>query len=424
MKMRHAPRTLQRYLLRELATIFGMSLLALTLLFMMVLGIKAVQGGYSLRIILPWIFESIGFSFFFTVPLSLLVASTLGYGRFVADREFTAATASGISPLHLMLPALVLSGGLCLVAFSVQGTYLPRSHYKQRNITRYLVKQLEHLGDSRKGKLQIDKQDGMVYWEEIRDGRHLRGVHIEKRLRLGALSFANATDGATVDGEEDEGDSTPIPPTFINAASGELDVDPKGDVINVVLYGVDVKAPNPNMGYLFPGSGVSKYYESFSLSEIIVQFPINEKDRREGDLTNAELHVKIREYQDELARLETTLEEPLSAEVREGAEGRAQYLRFRIMKADRQLWFRRALALSVLTFGFLGFPISIGFRHNHRMVPFFIGVMLIVGVFYPMLLLGQSLVENQGLPSPICMLSGNLILLAFATFLTGKLVLR
>ncbi len=282
MMSRNAPRTLYRYLFRELVTIFGMSLMALSLLFLVVLGIQAVQGGYSLRIILPWILESLSYSFYFTAPLSLLVASTLGYGRFVADREYTAAISSGLSPLHVAMPMLVLCSALCAVGMATQGTVLPHAHYKQRNITRYLVKQLEHLGDSKKGKLQIDKEDGMVYWDEIREGKLLRGVHIEKRIPLGALS--SVSDSATVEVDEKDLDhDAPVPPTFLSAKEAVLEVDSNAEEINLTLYGVAVTRPNPDKGYLFRDAGMTKYHEAFHCAALTVQFPINEKSKREGD---------------------------------------------------------------------------------------------------------------------------------------------
>jgi lipopolysaccharide export LptBFGC system permease protein LptF len=424
MSARNAPRIIQRYLLRELATIFGMSMLALTVLFMVALGIRAVQGGYSLRIILPWIFESVSYSFYFTVPLSLLVASTLGYGRFVADREYTAATASGVSPFHLVWPLLVLSGALSFLALATQGTVLPRAHYKQRNITRYLVKQLERIGDSKKGKLQIDKDDGMVYWDEIREGRLMRGVHIEKRLPLN--EFLGAPDGE--DRPEDEkkqyDDEIPIPPTYISAQSGVLEVDTELEVIKVTLFNVEVKAPSLEMGYLFPQAGIPMIYEGARFSEIPVQFPINEKDRREGDLSNSELVERMREHRAALAELDAIPAGSRTDEERVEAEKERKLLVHRLARADSQLWFRRALALSALTFGFLGFPISIAFRHSHRMVPLFVGVILVVALFYPLLLVGEALVKHQGIPAPFAMLGGNIILLSFGAFLCGKVVLR
>ena len=424
MPSRTAPRILQRYLLKELATLAGMSLLALTLLFMIVLGIRAVQGGYSLRIILPWIVESIAYSFYFTVPLSLLVAATLGYGRFVTDREHTAASACGISPLQLLVPILALSSGTCLVALATQGTILPRAHYKQRNITRYLVKQLEHIGDSKKGKLQIDKEDGMVYWDEIRGGRDLRGVHIEKRLPLGPMTLGMAADGGIVESEEPAEDDIPVPPTYISAASGILDVDPREEQVNVTLFSVDMKYPNVDRGYLFPEAGVPKFYDSLHFSEITLNFPINEKTKREGDLTNSELSAQIVEHVERVAHFRELLAGPVAGAEREEAEKYLAFHERRVAKARIEIWFRRSLALSVFSFGLLGFPICVAFRHSHRMVPFFIGTLLVVGVYYPLLLLGEALVKTSGLPAPLCMLSGNIVLIAVGGFLCAKLVSR
>ncbi len=437
MLTRNAPRTLYRYLLRELLTIFGLGLLALSLLFMIVLGIQAVQGGYSLRIILPWIVESLPYSLFFTVPLSILVASTLGYGRFVADREYTAAVSSGLSPLHIAMPIIGISSVLCIIGLATQGTVLPDAHYKQRNITRYLVKQLEHLGDSKKGKLQIDKEDGMVYWDEIRGGRQLRGVHIEKRLPLGAISFGT-TDGATVDGEEQTENPLPIPATFINASSAELLVDQRQELVSLSLFEVAVTYPNPDKGYLFPEAGLTKFHDRVHFNEITVQFPINEKTKRESDWTNSELVEKLVEYREKLAHFEAEVtrlapQKKSDPEERELTEAEAEYAeaerwfsyyKRRVGKADSQIWFRRALALSFLAFGLLGFPLAITFRHHHKMVPFFAGIVLVVAVYYPLLLLGEALVKDQGLPASLCMMSGNVILLLISGYLGGRLLTR
>ena len=44
-------------------------------------------------------------------------------------------------------PRLQAQSGGPLVGFATQGTVLPNAHYKQRNITRYLVKQLKAFRD-------------------------------------------------------------------------------------------------------------------------------------------------------------------------------------------------------------------------------------------------------------------------------------
>ena len=92
--MRRLPWTLYRYIAREIYLGFVLSLGALSLLFMVISGIRGVSDNFSLRIIMPWIFESLGYSLYYTVPVSLLFAVTLGYGRLVADKEYTAISSS------------------------------------------------------------------------------------------------------------------------------------------------------------------------------------------------------------------------------------------------------------------------------------------------------------------------------------------
>ena len=437
MMTRNSSRTLSRYLFRELVTIFGMSLLALSLLFLLVFGIKAVQGGYSLGIIAPWMLESLIYSFFFTVPLSLMVASTLGYGRFVADREYTAAIASGISPLSIARPMVLLSGVLCLVAMLTQGTVLPHAHYKQRNITRYLVKQLEHLGDSKRGKLRIDKADGIVHWDEIRDGRHLRGVSIDKRIPLGNLTPQTMAGNRIVEIENADPEA-PTPPTMITAERATLDVDDEQEAILFTLSQVQVTLPQPQQGWLFPEAGVVKFDRLFEIVEVSLSFPINEKAKREGDWTNRELYRKVDEYRVraeelrvEVARLSEHappegIDRPLTEDEKAyvKAANELEWFERRVPKSLGEIWHRRALALSVLTFGLLGFPIAVSFRHRHKMVPFFVGILLVVAVYYPLLLLGESLVKNFGLPASLSMLAGNIVLLLYGLFLTGRMMSR
>ena len=96
----------------------------------------------------------------------------------------------------------------------------------------------------------------------------------------------------------------------------------------------------------------------------------------------------------------------------------------RIAKADSELWRRRAIALSFFTFAFLGFPLSVTFRHRHRLIPFFLAMILVIMVFYPLLLLGETLCISHQVPATLAMLSGNVVLLGIASFLTGRLLLR
>ena len=101
---------LQRYIVEELLKVFLLSLFALTFLLLFVgIGQQAIKEGLgfvALAKALPYLLPN---ALRFAVPGTMLFAVCHVYGRLSASNELNAIKASGINPLTLVIPGLVIA---------------------------------------------------------------------------------------------------------------------------------------------------------------------------------------------------------------------------------------------------------------------------------------------------------------------------
>ena len=139
----------------------------------------------------------------------------------------------------------------------------------------------------------------------------------------------------------------------------------------------------------------------------------------------------LNEAQEEKKRLEqqkTSLEDPaalsdLEVELAEKTKA-VDYLQYRLRRNESEIWKRRAMALAMLTFPLVGFPVSLTLRYRHRLVSFFFGNLIVMIVFHPLLVAGEALAEEGLLPAMISNSMSNFVLGIIAMILFGKLLWR
>lgn len=127
---------LQRYILREHIAPFFFALLIITFLliieFVPKIVDQVIDKDISVWVVLELIGLNLAWMLALSVPMSVLVATLMAFGRLTSDFEITAIKSSGINLLHLLIPLLIAASILTGVMIWFSDAILPDLNRRAR----------------------------------------------------------------------------------------------------------------------------------------------------------------------------------------------------------------------------------------------------------------------------------------------------
>ncbi len=123
-----------RYILREHIAPFCYALFVITFLFLVDFLIRILSSilskGLEWKVVLEIIVLNLAWMLALSIPMAVLVATLMAFGRLSADNEFTGLRALGISPLRVLTPVLLVAGILCAGLVWFNDRVLPEFNFR------------------------------------------------------------------------------------------------------------------------------------------------------------------------------------------------------------------------------------------------------------------------------------------------------
>ncbi len=216
--------------------------------------------GIPTTIILELIANNLAYMVVLAVPMSVLVACLMAFGKFSELNEFTAIRAAGINPLSIIRPVLIAAAGLCVFLIYFSNEVLPDANYKARSL--FLDIRMQRPG--------FDLQEN-VFYDGI-DGYNF----LVRNIPAGSDSLKDVTLFR-------EG-SDRVESAVIKAQNGYLTSVPDTDILSLFLYNGTINrdlTDNPDGKTRVERTQFASYRVNFDLSDL--NFSRTDPNRRRRD---------------------------------------------------------------------------------------------------------------------------------------------
>lgn len=353
-------KTLHAYLTRQVLTTLGMTVAVFTFVLLLASVMKEVADllmkgqvslillGKAIGLLIPWVMV-------FALPMGMLTATLLVFGRFSADNELTAVRASGVSLVSLIAPVLLLGVAASAVTALINMQWAPQCRLAYKEL-------LDSIRNTRPTKFIPERtytylKDSTVYVRKI------RGTNLEDVL-IYTLGPSNQV------------------VSYVRADRGQLTVDATNDEAYVTLfdgYKVEIKdgkpstfsAPESHFSYKFQSISNQTYVDISELTFWQLWEEIHKLEERMGDPLKPDQPV-AGDNQNRIKQLRSPRHVDLTSPLR--------------VQAHQQV------AFSFACFAFTMIGIPLGIRAHRRETTWGIAAALIlVALYYSFFVVGNAL---------------------------------
>ena len=394
---------LQRYVIGEVSRSFGLALLTMTAIFVLfMVAAQAKDIGLSPNDIVHLVPYVIPSTLPYTIPVSLLFAATVVYGRLAGDNEIIAIKSAGLSVWKVLVPILILASALSLWLLYVSGGWIPRCTHNAKLV---LFKDTE---DMFYKLLAKEREFNHPKWPFLIKVRDVQG---DKMLDA---TFKHKVKGSN---EYD---------AVIQARVATLHFDVDAKLVRVFLEHSEVQHFARDADVVLINNDT-----------LVMPIPPDSKMRTEKkiqEFSNAELMVELGKNQ---KQIDTVRKKEAIKDGFAFASGRIDAINWVEVNSafrDQSDWIRRrdeletewqlrfSMAIGSLLFVFLGAPVGILFAKRDFLSAFMTCFLPIIGLYYPLMLVGTNL-GKEGLLAPIYSLwIGNVLLAVMAGFVLPSVV--
>ena len=388
--------TLPRYVLAELNKVFLVVLIALA---MMMIIVGVVQEGTRQNLPLAQLINLIPYilpdALRYTLPVSLLLATTTVYARMSGFNEVIAIKSLGISPMAVLWPAFIMAFLLSLVTVCLNDVAVSWGRHGAQRVVSEAIEEIAY--SMLRAQHAYSTSRFAIYVKRV-EGRRLISVRL-------SLEPSGKTPGIMITAEE-----------------AELRSDPANNVLKIFLRNGTVRVEG-KISYEFPDvderdiplrdakeQAESSLPSWLPLSVIPDQITLNQKK-----IHHQRQEMAIRAALDMVSGDLQRLASPEWGYWNELLNGMQSKL-FRLLTEPHRRW---SAGFSCLFFVWVGAPMAIRLRNGDLLTSFFLCFLPILIVYYPLLVYGIDGSKHGTIP-PCSVWAGNLLLFAWGTWLLRK----